>query len=387
MSWFRELRELARYRWRTPAKAKDIVLYAEHAGYYAYFEGLIAELTGTYGQPVSYVTSDPDDPILKKPPDKLHPFLLRRLLPYFMIGVNCRVFVMTLTDLHQFHLKRSWNPVHYVYLFHSLVSSHMMYRKDAFEFYDSILCVGPHHVRELDRYFARKENEDVRLVEAGYYRLERIYQSYRKMALPNDRSTAKTILIAPSWGEQNLLKECGQELLQILLDNGYRVILRPHPETLRRDPNLVARLIVEFEGRPGFSFEDSVATDDSLLEADLMICDLSGVALEYALGTERPVLFFDLPPKIKNEDYRELGLEPVELAWRSDLGEIISPANLADLPATVERLLNDRPRYGKTLAERREQLVFNFGESAAVGAAYIMNLLEAATEIPGADCE
>ena len=40
--------------------------------------------------------------------------------------------------------------------------------------------------------------------------------------------------------------------------------------------------------------ETSVATNDSLIESDLLICDCSGVALEYALGTERPVLYVDV---------------------------------------------------------------------------------------------
>src|SRR5438093_13437904 len=55
-----------------------------------------------------------------------------------------------LTDLDAYHLMRSAAyPVHYVYVFHSMVSSHMVFRPKAYDAYDTILCVGPHHTREI----------------------------------------------------------------------------------------------------------------------------------------------------------------------------------------------------------------------------------------------
>ena len=94
----------------------------------------------------------------------------------------------------------------------------------------------------------------------------------------------KTVLVTGAGGY------IGSILVPKLIKQGYRVIVRPHPETLRRDPALVATLASEFGDQPRFEMEKSVATDDSLLAADLLLCDLSGVALEYAFGTERPRL-------------------------------------------------------------------------------------------------
>ena len=47
---------------------------------------------------------------------------------------------MTIPDLGQLWLKRSVHPVRYVYLFHSTNSTHTVYRKGAFDAYDTIFA-------------------------------------------------------------------------------------------------------------------------------------------------------------------------------------------------------------------------------------------------------
>ena len=202
---FREMRERRRFK-KTPAGEREIVFYSEHGGYFPNFEGLIRELTGRHGKVVSYITSAADDPILGAPPDGVRSFYIRDTLPLQMAFIDCKVFVMTLTDLNQFHLKRSAHPVHYVYVFHSLVSTHMMYRAGAFDHYDSVLCAGPHHVEEIRRREEQQGLAGKQLVEAGYYRLERIRDRYREFTELPSAASRTTVLVAPSWGEDNILE-------------------------------------------------------------------------------------------------------------------------------------------------------------------------------------
>ena len=198
------LKEIADFHcffWRTPKAEKAIIFYTEHEGYYPYFEGLIKKLIGEYKRTLCYVTSDPDDPILQRSESRIKTFYLNKLLPFFMAFVNCRVFVMTLTGLNQFHLKRSLHPVHYVYVFHSLVSTHMVYRYGAFDHYDSILCVGPHQVKEIRRHEELNQLPKKKLVEAGYYRLERIYKAYQKHFPEKSSSATKVSSLLHLLGE------------------------------------------------------------------------------------------------------------------------------------------------------------------------------------------
>jgi len=376
------LKEIAHYRRfkRLSVQDRAIVFYAEHSGYYPYFEGIIKKLTDEYGRTLCYITSDRHDPILSNPDPRIKTFYLNKLLPFFMAFIRCKVFVMTLTDLNKFHLKRSINPVHYVYVFHALVSTHMMYRYGAFDHYDCILCAGPHHVEEIRQREKLNNLPPKTLIEAGYYPLERIYQDYQGYVRQKpSQADRETILIAPSWGADNVLESCGEELVGLLLREGYQVIVRPHPETVKHSPGLIAQLTTKFGKNPDFTLEKSIATHDSLLRADVLICDCSGVALEYALGTERPVLFLDVPVKIKNENYRDLNIEPLELATRTKIGVIVKPEELATVPTVISQLISAARQYKNAIIELREQYLFHFGKSAEIGATYVHRLISQET--------
>ena len=284
---------------------------------------------------------------------------------------------MTLTDLNTFHLKRSVNPVHYVYVYHAMVSTHMMYLPGAFDHYDSILCVGKHHVEELRKHEDMKGLSQKQLVEGGYYRLERIYSKHTKyLQTSSSEKTGTTVLIAPSWGKGNVLESFGDELVAMLLDKNLNVIVRPHPETVKRTPELLNAIEEKYGGNSALTIERSVATDDSLLKSDVLICDCSGIALEYAFGTERPVLFLDVPRKIRNENYQELGLEPIELSLRSEIGILVSPEDLATVPEKIETLISEKKKYIEQISLLRKKYVYGFGRSSQIGAEHILDLLK-----------
>ena len=373
----REFADIYRFFWKTPIGERSVVFYAEHEGYFAYFEGLIRELTELRGLTIAYITSDVKDPIFsmeaaKK--GKIFPFYIRTLLPYFMLFVHSKVFVMTMTDLGHFHIKRSINQVHYVYLFHALVSTHMAYRESAFDSYDTILCAGPHQVAEIRQREKLKQLPPKNLMEAGYYRLERIYNSYKNFKHKR-RDDKKVILIAPSWGKDNVLEACGGYLIDKLLNAGYEVIVRPHPETIRRFPKLVDSFAVRFGNNDFFTLERSVASDDSILRADVLISDTSGITLEYSFGTERPVLFIDVPPKVRNENFRELEIKPIELALRDKIGIIVSPKKLDDIDQMIDNLISKKDDYQESIRVLRAQYVYAFGQSSKISSKYITDLI------------
>ena len=376
MSIVREINDMRRF-WRTPQSERRIVFYSEHSDYYPYFEGIIQELVQCHSESLLYVSSDINDPILRNENQFVTSFYINRLLPFFCAFVNCKILVMTMTDLHTFHIKRSLFPVHYVYVFHSLVSTHMMYLEGAFDHYDTILCAGKHHIGEIRRREYLNDLPKKNLIPAGYYRLERIYHNYLKFREDYSIDGGKiTVLVAPSWGENNILESIGVKLVETLLASGYKVVVRPHPETLRRTPHIVERLERQFGGDTDFLLELSIAGDESLLRADVLICDLSGVALEYALGTERPVLFIDGPIKVRCLNYEELGIQPLELAYREKIGVVLNRENLTSLPMFVSRLIENRRMFRNNIREVRSKSVFHFEKSSEVGAKYIIDLIQ-----------
>ncbi len=121
--------------------------------------------------------------------------------------------------------------------------------------------------------------------------------------------------------------------------------------------------------------EKTIISDDSLLRADILISDCSGITLEYAFGTERPVLLLDVPLKIKNQRFRELGIEPLELALREEIGIIVSLENMESIPQVISSLIAKKGAYEKRLGELRKNNVYAFGQSTKIGAKHIIDLI------------
>ena len=143
---------------------------------------------------------------------------------------------------------------------------------------------------------------------------------------------------------------------------------------------MIAIFDSKFKNNSNFTLETSVATDTSLLYADVLICDWSGIALEYAFGTERPVLFLDVPVKIHNQRYNELSIQPIEFLLRSKIGVVISPKKLETIPHGISKLMERRTYYKKRIAELRKKYVYAFGHSSNIGAQYISDILNRDSE-------
>jgi YidC/Oxa1 family membrane protein insertase len=289
-------------------------------------------------------------------------------------AIKADVMVLTMLDLQNFQLKRSIHPVRYAYVFHSMGSTHMVDHENSYDHYDSLLCTGPHHVAEIRRREQLKGLPPKHLFAYGYPRLERLVA--QAAAAEPAPAGPTTVLLAPTWGEQSILHVCGEALIAALLGAGVRVILRPHHQTTRLAPRLVESLVARFDSDPGFRHVIRMEESASLLESDVLICDWSAMAIEYALGLGKPVLFVDVPPRVRNPSYTELGLEPMELRIRRELGTVLPLDHVADAPRHVAELLSGAAELRKRNAARREEWVFNFGRSVEVGAREIARIAD-----------
>ena len=101
--------------------------------------------------PICYISSENNDPGLSLKHKNYKTFKIddRFIRNWLFENIDTDVFVMTVPDIECFQLKRSRYNVHYVYVQHSLVSLHTVYRKGAFDHYDTIFCSGPHHMKEI----------------------------------------------------------------------------------------------------------------------------------------------------------------------------------------------------------------------------------------------
>jgi len=152
--------------------------------------------------------------------------------------------------------------------------------------------------------------------------------------------------------------------------------LRPHPESVRKNPELIRSLLAKFSAHEGFEYDPDSTGDIWMQRSDLMISDWSGVAMEYAYGFEKPVLFIDLPKKVNNPDYEQLGIPPMEISIREEIGSILGVGEISKISDVVQGLISPEANNVESIRTSRERRVFNEGRSASVGADFIEQMVD-----------
>lgn len=382
ISLSREWKELKKFE-SLESSVRSIVFYAENKASMNHFKSLIDELTESLGREICYITSNPSDPILTTKNNKIHTFYVGSgtARDKLFLSLKADVLVTDMPDLETYHIKRSkTHTVHYVYVFHSMFSIHSYLRKGALDNYDTIFCVGQHHVneiRETEKVYGLKSKN---LINYGYGRLDTLLQERENFQRIN-HNTKDLIIIAPSYGNNNLLEKCGPGLIAIFLKLNFKVMLRPHFITLRDSTKLINSIKEKFGKNRNFVLERDIIPSDSFHNSLFMISDWSGISLEYAFALERPVLFVDVPKKINNPDFEKIHCEIIETNIRREIGYVISPNELERIPEKINSLLQNLDKFRKKIRKIRSKTVFNIGKSAIMGAKHIIKIADEHKEI------
>lgn len=359
-----------------PRQTRRLTFYSEGKNYWPHLEPLVVGVLALSDVPVCYISSDEDDPGLLLAHPDYRKFVIDEghVRDWLFRNIDTDVFVMTMPDLHQYQVKRSRHDVHYVYVQHSLVSLHMVYRKGAFDHYDTIFCAGPHHIREIRAVEAEFNLPPKKLVAHGYGRLDAILsQSWDRSVKETPVKSPRHILVAPSWGAEGMIESgIGESIVEHLLQRQYRVTLRPHPQTLKFAKDKVGAILAQHKGNTLFTHELNVVGLDTLHDSDAMISDWSGVALEYLLALKKPVLYVDVPMKVNNTEYHRIGLEPLESSIRRTArSNILELHEVHRVAENIEELIN-RPAIKEF---ESDNMVFNPGESGVCGAKHLLEIL------------
>jgi YidC/Oxa1 family membrane protein insertase len=355
---------------------KKIVFYSESGQDWHYFEPLVGELLERHAERVCYVTSDSQDPGLRLQHDNYVALCIPEglfLIIHFQVQ-KAGLVVLTMMDLDNLQLKKSIYPVHYVYLFHSMGSTHMVDHANSYDAYHSLFCVGPHHVAELRKREELAGLQPRNLFAYGHPRLEQLIREGAGQGRTGPADAPLTALVAPTWGDDSILNRCGGRLVEILLAAGFEVILRPHYQTRRLTPDVIDGIVHAHGSHPRFRMIEQMGETESLFRSDFLVCDWSAMAIEYALALQKPVLFIDLPRRVRNPDWRQLGIEPFEVSIREKIGRVIPPEDLEGIPAAVTELVSAPQSFARQIDELRKTAVFNLGDSVARGAAEIARL-------------
>lgn len=371
-------RERADYKRFFSVVNKHLVFYSEGSGFYKYYKGMIEYLLEKSNLTMHYITSDPEDQIFaisEKEPRIRAYYIGEKKLITLMMKMDADIVVMTMPDLENFHIKRSYvrKDIEYIYVPHGMDSLNLTMRTGSMDHFDTVFCVGKHQKEEIQKTEEVYQLPHKNLVEWGYCLLDEMRRDYD--ALPKVEHEKKKLLIAPSWQPDNIVDSCLEEILDRLGDKGYEITVRPHPQHVRHKAEQMERLKKKYENNKDICIQTDFSSNSTVFEADLMITDWSGITYEYAYTTLRPVLFINTPMKVMNPEYEKIDTVPINISMRDTIGCSLDLDQLGQLEESVERLLKNSDSYREIIGNFVNEYVYHLGESAEIGAKYIVQQL------------
>ena len=271
---------------------KSIVIFSEGKIYYTTNKPVIDELIKDID--VLYITIEKDDELLLFNYAKFHPVYLEfdfwgQLL---MATIKGKLFITTTPSLNILALRKSLNMKHYMYIMHAPVDIHS-YQKNSFDYFDSIVCIGEFQknnllILEEKRKLHCKEKVVLGLPYADLYSKEMAQYKTEK---------SDSVLIAPSWGDNNFLNYIDYDIFDILLKSGRKVIYRPHPMSFKYEPKQISDIEQQYMDNDNFSIDKNVSGIKSFYKSNIMISAISGVIIDYIMCKPSHVIIIDIPER------------------------------------------------------------------------------------------
>lgn len=268
---------------------KPYVIYCEGKQYINVFKPIVEEFEARK-IPLEYYTSASDDPFLNEKFEYVHAefigegnaaFLKLRML-------QAGVVLMTTPGLQVYQLKRSKKVKHYSHILHA-ASDATMYRLFGIDYFDSILLTGDYQKNDIRILEKQRNLPEKELVSVGCTYLD-VYKT-RIDSIQPEENKPFTVLVSPSWGKSALLSKYGEKLLDPLLATGWRIIVRPHPQTKKSEPEVLERLTEKYKNSKNIEWDFERENVYSMKKADIMISDFSGIIYDFTFLCDKPVIY------------------------------------------------------------------------------------------------
>jgi hypothetical protein len=290
------------------------VIYNEGKQYWNVFKPVLDEFENR-GIQILYLTSAEDDPAFE---------MGYKLIKCEFIGEGNKAFVrlnmlcadvvlMTTPGLDVYQLKKSRKVKHYAHILH-MPSDATMYRLFGIDYYDSILLTGDYQAKDIRTLENLRGLPQKRLVTVGCTYLD-IATEKIKTAVKEEKNTF-TVLVSPSWGPSALLSRHGSKLLDPLVKTGWRIIVRPHPQSKKSENDMLEKLAAHYKDSANLEWDFDRENIHAMAKSDIMISDFSGIIFDYMFLYDKPVMYvwqgFDLRPY----DADDLGENAMEELWQ-----------------------------------------------------------------------
>jgi len=202
--------------------------------------------------------------------------------------LSAEVVLMTTPGLDVYQLKRSKTVRHYSHVIHG-VTDVTTYRLFALDYFDSVLLTGDYQGDDIRLLEKQRDLPEKQIFTVGCSYLDEYANNIKN--IPPEEEHHFTVLVSPSWGPSALLTRYGEKLLDPLSTSGWRVIIRPHPQSQKSENEMLERLKTRYKDSGNFVWDFERENIYSLSKADIMISDFSGIIFDYMFLRDKPVLY------------------------------------------------------------------------------------------------
>jgi len=336
-----------------------IIFFSEDKAYLKYAYILIKTISKKYPNQIYYVSSNSNDRVNNMNVKNIY-VGKGALMQYFFLTVKGENMFLTLTDLDNTLVKRNKFIKNYIYFFHGAVSTTKIYTSTAFDNYDTVLCNGEYHVKEIELRENLQKLKKKRLIKLGYS-----YFEYLNLKL-NKNEINDEILIAPSWNKnkKNFLNENFEKIIDKTIQDGFKVRFRPHPENLKRSQIYLNSIKKKFDSKM-FIFDDDPENYKAFEKAKCLITDNSGISIEFFLSMKRPILYFDDFDKIHNNHIENFeNLEAIDDSVKRKFGNFFKLNEINDLKNIINQSILDFKVNGDEVNKFIDKNFFNYNKTS-----------------------
>lgn len=358
---------------KTNADEIPFVIFTDSKRYWNVF-GPICREFDKRGKKLVYMTASSDDPALEEKFENVKcEFIGEGNKAFAKLNLlNAEIVLSSTPGLDVYQWKRSKSVKWYAHILHA-ANDATAYRMFGLDYFDAVLLSGDYQidqVRELERLRNLPAKE---LLVVGLP-----YMDEMKKRLENAEAIPPhptTVLLAPSWGANSIFNRYGGKIISALLETGYHVVVRPHPQSKISEKDMLDDLQKQFPESSQLEWNSDNDNFDVLRRSDILISDFSGVIFDFSLIFDKPVIYADT----------SFDKSPLDACWLKEdmwtfsilpkIGQQLTGDDLGNLKNMIDTCIND-PKYHEGRETARKETWAHIGESTERTVDYLIDKYE-----------
>ena len=271
-------------------KVIPYVIFSESKKYWIVFHSICDEFEKRK-IPVVYYACSKDDPVFTQNYVYIKPEFIGEGNKAFakLNFLKADTLLATTPGLDVYQWKRSKNVKRYIHVPHS-VDDLSSYRMFGLDHYDVVLANGSNQPECLHKLEAMRNQKpkDIPIVGCPYMdELNKKLEAAGQKKIVNEKTV---VLVAPSWGPNSILTKFGEKFLTAITKTDFEIIVRPHPQSLKSEKELLDSLMEKF---PNVEWNFDNDNFEVLNKADILISDFSGVIFDFTFVFNKPIIYAD----------------------------------------------------------------------------------------------